>query len=116
MGLLEALVLFSSISFLIYGIAYFTSPKMKSEFIRFGLEKFGTLTALLEILGGLGLLVGLMFNFFLLISAGGLALLMLFGVGARLRVKDGFFDILPALFFFALNTYIFIESIKIIGD
>ncbi len=116
MGLLEGLVLFSSISFLIYGVAYFTTPKMKSEFIRFRLEKFGTLTALLEILGGLGLLVGLIFNFLLLISAGGLALLMLLGVGARLRVKDGFLDILPALFFLVLNTYIFIESIKIIGD
>ncbi|WP_373520891.1 DoxX family protein [Aquiflexum sp.] len=116
MSLLVGLVVFSGISFLIYGIAYFTSPKMKSEFIRFGLEKFGTLTAILEILGGLGLLVGLMLNFFLLISAGGLALLMLLGVGARLRVKDGFLDTLPALLFFVLNSFIFIESIKIIGD
>ena len=116
MSLLVGLMLFSSISFLIYGIAYFTSPKMKSEFTRFGLEKFGAMTAILEILGGLGLLVGLMFNFFLLISAGGLALLMLLGVGARLRVKDGFLEMLPALLFFVLNSFIFFESMKIIGD
>ena len=61
---------------------------MKSEFKRFGLEKFGLLTAVLEISGALGLLVGLMINSILLISSGGLALLMFFGVLARLRVKD----------------------------
>jgi len=116
MKLLDVLVLFSSISFLIYGIAYFTSPKMKSEFIRFGLKKFGTLTAILEILGGLGLLVGLKFNFILLISSGGLALLMLLGVGVRLRVGDGFLELLPALFFCGLNSCIFFESIKIFLD
>jgi hypothetical protein len=113
MELLYVLVLFSSISFLIYGTVYFTSPIIKSEFVRFGLEKFGTLTAILEILGGLGLLVGLMFNFILLISSGGLALLMLLGVGARLRVRDRILEILPALFFCGLNTYIFFESIRI---
>lgn len=116
MSLLEVLVLFSSLSFLLYGIAYFTSPKMKSEFIRFGLSKFGALTAILEILGALGLSVGLLDNSILILSSGGLALMMLLGVFARLRVKDGFFAILPALFFLALNAYIFFESIKGILD
>lgn len=111
MRLIEFLVLFSSLSFLMYGITYFASPKMKSEFIRFGLSKFGTLTAILEILGALGLLVGLAYNFSLVLSSGGLALLMLLGVAVRLRVKDSFLVILPALFFFGLNAYIFFESI-----
>lgn len=111
MRVLEVSVIFSSLSFLLYGIAYFTSPKMKNEFIRFGLSKFGTLTAILEILGALGLLVGLFFNFFLVLSSGGLALMMLLGVAARLRVKDSFLVTLPALFFFGLNAYIFFESI-----
>lgn len=112
MRLFEILVLFSSLSFLSYGIAYFISPKMKSEFIRFGLSKFGTLTASLEILGALGLLVGLMVSHLLMVSSGGLAMLMLLGVLARLRVRDGFVAISPALFFFGLNSYIFFESIK----
>lgn len=111
MYLLQSLVLFSSISFLSYGIAYFLSPKMKSEFIRFGLSKFGTLTAILEILGSLGLLVGLIINQILILSSGGLALLMLFGVLARLRVKDSFFAILPAVFFLGLNAYIFFQAL-----
>jgi hypothetical protein len=111
MYLIQSLVLFSSISFLSYGIAYFMSPKMKSEFIRFGLSKFGSLTAILEILGALGLLAGLMVDYLLILSSGGLALLMLFGVLARLRVNDGFFAILPALFFLGLNAYIFIQAL-----
>ena len=113
MRLLQVLVLFSSLSFMSYGIAYFTSPKMKSEFIRFGLSKFGTLTAILEILGALGLLLGLIFDYFLILSSGGLALIMFLGVAARLRVKDGFLEILPALFFLGVNGYIFFESMKI---
>lgn len=112
MRLTQVLVLFSSLSFLGYGIAYFTSSKMKSEFIRFRLHRLGTLTAVLEISGAIGLLVGLMFNFILLISSGGLALLMILGVAVRLRVKDSFWALSPALFFLGLNLYIFFESMK----
>ncbi len=116
MRLLEVLVLISSLSFLAYGISYFASPKMKSEFIRFGLGGLGMFTAILEILGALGLLVGLMFNYILLISSGGLALLMFLGVAVRLRVKDSLWDLLPALFFLVLNSYIFFISMKIFLD
>lgn len=112
MQLFEILVVFSSLSFLVYGIAYFTSSKMKDEFIRFGLGKFGALTAILEILGAVGLIVGLMFDYFLSLSSGGLALLMFFGIVARIRVKDNFWAILPALFFLLVNAFIFYESIK----
>lgn len=110
------LILISSLSFLAYGVTWFTSPHMKSEFIRFGLEKFGLLTAVLEISGALGLLVGLMINSILLISSGGLALLMFLGFLARLRVKDSLWVSLPALFYMALNSYIFFESMKIFLD
>ena len=79
MNLITILILISSLSFLGYGIAYFISPQMKSEFKRFGLEKVGTLTAVLELLGAVGLLVGLKIHLILLISAGGLALLMFLG-------------------------------------
>ena len=116
MGLLEVLVLFSSLSFLGYGIAYFLSPKMKSEFVRFGLSDFGALTAILEIVGALGLLVGLFLNDILLISSGGLALLMFLGVIVRLKINDGLRASLPALFFLGLNSYIFFVSVKIFLD
>ena len=107
MSLFLALVLFSSLSFLIYGIAYFQSPNMKNEFKRFGLEKQGKLVAILEVLGAIGLLVGLAVNPIMLISAGGLALLMLLGVAVRLKIGDSVWVSLPAFSFMVLNAYIF---------
>ena len=111
MNLITVLILISSLSFLGYGIAYFISPQMKYEFKRFGLEKVGTLTAVLELLGAVGLLVGLKIQLILLISAGGLAILMFLGVAIRIKVKDSFWTLLPALFFMILNSYIFIMSL-----
>jgi uncharacterized membrane protein YphA (DoxX/SURF4 family) len=75
------LVLFSGISFIIYGSLLLVSTEMQNEFKRFELEKYTTLTGVLEILGGTGLLVGLKVGFILLISSGGLTLLMLLGFG-----------------------------------
>lgn len=110
MSLLTVLILISSLSFMGYGIAYFKSPEMKSEFKRFGLEKAGTLTVVLEILGAVGLLVGFRLPLILLISAGGLAILMLLGVIVRIKVKDSLWQSSPALFFFILNSCIFFMS------
>ena len=94
-----------------YGITYFTSAKMKTEFKRFGFEKAGTLTAILEILGALGLMLGFKLRPILLVSSAGLALLMLLGVAVRISVKDGIWVSLPAFFFMVLNAYIFYLSL-----
>jgi uncharacterized membrane protein YphA (DoxX/SURF4 family) len=79
---------------------------MKNEFKRFKLEKLGLLTIVLEIMGAIGLLVGLLVKPILLISSGGLALLMLLALIARINSKDSVWVSLPAIFFLALNTYI----------
>ena len=102
------MVLVSSISFIIYGSLLLLSPKMQDEFKRFGLEKFTKLTGVLELLGGIGMLTGLMFDNILLISSGGLTLLMLLGFIVRLKVKDGFRLSFPSFFFMILNLYVFI--------
>jgi hypothetical protein len=87
---------------------------MKNEFKRFGLEKIGLTTVLLEILGALGLLVGLKFYFLLMISSLGLALLMLAGLIVRIKLKDSIWISFPAFFYMVLNTYIFWLAIDII--
>ena len=87
---------------------------MKNEFKRFGLEKVGLTIVLLEIIGALGLLVGLKFYFFLMISSLGLALLMLAGLIVRIKLKDSIWISLPAFFYMVLNTYIFWLSMDII--
>ena len=87
---------------------------MKNEFKRFGIEKLGLATVLLEILGALGLLVGLKFYFLLMISSLGLALLMLAGLIVRIKLKDSIWISLPAFFYMVLNTYIFCLAMDII--
>ena len=81
---------------------------MKSEFKRFGLEKFGLIIIASQFLGALGLLVGLKFNLILMISSFGLALLMLSGFIVRMKLKDNIWISLPALFYMGLNAYIFL--------
>jgi len=111
-NILIACVLISSLSFLSYSISYFISPNMKNEFKRFKIEKLGLLTIVLEIMGALGLLVGFMFETLLLISASGLALLMLIALLVRIKSKDSIWVSLPAIFFMALNTYIVYLTIQ----
>ncbi|MFV8368480.1 DoxX family protein [Flavobacterium sp. LB2R40] len=112
MNFLNALIFFSAISFLIYGIAYFTSTSMKNEFKRFGLEKFGTLTAILELTGALGLFIGVENQTILILASGGLALLMLLGVCVRIKMKDSLLVSLPAFFYFVLNLYILYRTLE----
>ncbi|TXD47174.1 hypothetical protein ES045_11255 [Polaribacter sp. IC073] len=105
-------ILISSLSFFAYVLSYFISPSMKKEFKRFGLEKIGLLTIILQLIGATGLIVGLKFNSILTISSLGLALLMLSGLIVRIKLKDSLWISLPALFYMGLNTYIFWESIN----
>lgn len=102
---------FSAISFLFYGFSYFTSSHMKDEFKRYGLEKFALMTSILQILGGTGLIVGLQIHPILLISSAGLSTLMLLGFGVRLKIKDGFWQSLPALSYFILNSYLLYSAL-----
>jgi hypothetical protein len=106
--------LISSLSFFAYAFSYFNASHMKNEFKRFGLEKIGLTTVLLEIAGALGLLVGLKLYFILMISSLGLALLMFAGLIVRIKLKDSIWLSLPAFFYMALNTYIFWTSINLI--
>lgn len=85
---------------------------MKEEFKRFGLEKLGRLTAVLQLLGGAGLLVGLKLYPILLISSAGLTLLMLLGVIVRIKVRDSLWLTTPALFFMVLNASILFLSLN----
>jgi len=85
---------------------------MKIEFKRFKLEKLGFLTIILEILGAWGLLLGLLFKPILLISSGGLSILMLLALMTRIKSKDSLLISLPAIFYMCLNAYIFYLGIN----
>lgn len=64
------------------------------------------LLAYLEILGALGLLIGIAYPLLAFISAGALMLYFVGAVIAHLRVKDKFKDFGPALFLAVLFGYL----------
>lgn len=110
MTLLSRLAIFSGLAFLIYGILCLSTDSMKAEFERFGLENFRMMTGFLEVLGGIGLLVGLWWRPAMLLASAGLTALMTLGVGVRLRLKDSALETAPAFFLMLINFYIFLIS------
>lgn len=112
MDILKICILISSLSFFTYSAYYFISPKMKNEFKRFGLEKFGLFVIITQFIGALGLIIGLAFQELLIISSLGLAIQMFAGVLVRIKMKDNIWVSLPAFFYMLLNAYIFLASIN----
>ena len=104
--LLNILILISAVAFLFYGITFFTNSGMKDEFQRYGLNQFRKLIGCLQLLGGLGLLAGFVWQPLLILASGGLSILMLIGFGVRLKMKDGFWESTPSFIFMLLNGYI----------
>jgi uncharacterized membrane protein YphA (DoxX/SURF4 family) len=99
-------VFLSGLAFIFYGIDCISSEKMSTEFKRFGIARFRLLTGLLEILGGLGQLIGLQWRGILVFSSIGLSILMLLGVLTRVRVGDPFQKMIPAFLLLGLNVWI----------
>ncbi len=101
----------SGLAFVGYGVMCLTSASMQAEFTRFGLERFRVLTGVLEVLAGVGLLVGLRWQPALWVSAGGVALLMFGVVVMRIGLGDRATEIAPALILCVINTYVLWRSI-----
>ncbi len=101
--LLEACRVLSIAIFLGYGGMCLHRTAMAAEFERFGAARFRVLTGWLEILGALGLLVSYRVPQLLPFAAGGLCLLMLFALLARVRVRDSLWQSSPALFLMVGN-------------
>ncbi|MEO8352545.1 MAG: DoxX family protein, partial [Chthoniobacteraceae bacterium] len=101
------LILFSAVSFLAYGSACFVSACMKREFERYGVGSLRGLVGGLQLCGAIGLLVGLSQPWMGRAAAAGLAVLMLLGVGVRIKIKDSLLQTTPALFYMVLNAYLF---------
>lgn len=105
--MIPALVCFSALSFLGYGMSCLFTRHMQGEFERFGLAPYRTFVGLTQVLGAIGLLVGLGAPVIGLLASGGLALQMLLGVGVRLFIRDSLLQTLPAFLYLVLNAFLF---------
>jgi hypothetical protein len=109
MQLLIFLILFSSVSFYFFGIGCFFSPHMTKEFQRYGLVKQRPFIGSLQILGATGLILSYLFSPVLgIISAAGLAILMILGVMVRIKIRDSFLKSIPALVYALINSCVVI--------
>ena len=64
----NAIIAFTGISFLVYGFNSLTSKRMVNEFKRWGFSKYRKLISFLQILGAIGLILGLKFNLGIIFS------------------------------------------------
>jgi len=97
---------FSVVSFFLYGGASFVSPTMQREYQRYGLAKFRNLVGTLQVLGAMGLLVGFREPWIGQSASGCLAVMMLVGIGVRVKIKDTVLQTLPAFAYMVLNAYL----------
>lgn len=80
------------------------------EFERYGLASYRKIVGAFQLLGGMGLLIGMMYSPSLqLWAAAGLSVLMLLGFMVRLKIKDAFLLATPSLSYALLNAYICYE-------
>ncbi len=98
-------------AFLYYGILCLFSEQMVAEFRRYRLARFRKLVGALEVVGGLGVLYGIFFTPLMVLATAGLALLMLLGVFARIRIRDPLVQMLPALLLMLISLYILFQAL-----
>ena len=89
----------------------FYSDRMILEYKRWGYEKFRKIIALLQFLGGLGLLIGLYFSLLLTTVSALLTLMMIVAIFVRIRIKDNIVNTLPAILYAIVNFIIFYNSL-----
>lgn len=92
--------------FLVYGLLCLFADGMVEEFERYGLSSLRRLIGALEVLGAAGLATGYLIPSVGAFSAIGLALLMLLGLGVRVKVGDPILAMIPAAFLLGVNGFI----------
>tara|TARA_A100000164_G_C21513601_1_gene588153 strand:+ start:267 stop:605 length:339 start_codon:yes stop_codon:yes gene_type:complete len=110
MTFLQILTLISGISFVYYGFSSFFSKKMKTEYKRWGYPEQRFMIGSLQLLGGLGLFLGFIFDPLIPLSSASLMLLMLAAIGVRIKIEDQPLRMIPALFYAVLNFLILVNS------
>ena len=106
------LALISGFSFVKYGLELLFRVRLKDEFARYGVPAFRSFVGVLEVLGGLAVLLGLAFPPLGAFGAAGLALLMILGLTVRIRIHDAPRLMIPAATFAAMNMALVILFLR----
>ena len=107
----NAIIIFTAISFIIYGVSSFQSRRLAKEYKRWGFEKSRSIIGFFQLTGGLGLVLGFKYQSILLASSIGIALMMFFAIIVRFKIKDSLIEILPALTYLVLASIILNNSL-----
>ncbi len=102
----------SIVLFLGYGTTCLLSKTMAAEFVRYQLPQLRVQTGMLQIAGSLGMIAGHLYRPLLLLSAGGLAIMMFIAVITRFRIRDPLYMALPAFCLCVLNLFIFVKALR----
>jgi uncharacterized membrane protein HdeD (DUF308 family) len=102
---------FSGISFIFFGLACFYNSLFVNEFYRYGLSEYRTIIGFFQLLGGIGSIIGVFDKRILIISSLGLSVMMLLGVGVRIKINDTFIQTLSALTYLIVNVIICIDVV-----
>lgn len=101
---LVALALISGLSFLHYGFEVLFRPRLQEEFSRYGMPGVRSFVGVIEIAGGVAVLLGLVFAPLGALAAAGLTLLMVLGLIVRVRLHDAPRLMFPAAALAAVNA------------
>ncbi|WP_405412094.1 DoxX family protein [Maribacter sp. Asnod1-A12] len=108
----KAIILFSAVSFIFFGISCLFSNFMVFEFKRYDLEKFRVLVGFLQLIGSVGLFLGIFYKNWAVMASLGLSILMVFGFIVRIKIKDPFLLAFPSLFYAIINLILFVILIR----
>lgn len=104
------IILFTSLSFFVYGVNSFVSKRMKQEYERWGFGSQRKLIGCSQILCSIGLIIGIKIILILKFSALCLIAMMTFAIITRIKVKDNISEILPAASYFVLSVLILLSN------
>ena len=104
------IVIFTSISFIVYGINSFTSNRMVNEYQRWGFGKYRKLIGISQILCGAGLLIGLKYLALLQFASLSLIIMMSLAILVRVKIKDNISEVLPAISYLVLSILILMSN------
>lgn len=101
---LTVLALISGLAFLRYGSVLLFRKRLRQEFSRYGLPGMRAFVGVMELLGGMAVLLGLAVAPLGAFGAAGLSVLMVLGLIVRVRIHDPWRLMAPAASLAVLNA------------